>query len=116
MPSKGSRGSSDAGKNSKFEEIQKKHLEVLKRQVSSYDDSDEEDVETDKNKVDALFRNYTGDEADVARIRQFFESGENIDCLICKFFHVRVIKNSSSNLWTFSSYNLCRHSTSENQR
>lgn len=88
MPSsqgKGGRGKPEAGKNTKFEEIQKKHLEVLKRQVSTYDDSDEdEDVETDKNKVDALFRNYTGDEADVARIRQFFESGENIDCLICK--------------------------------
>lgn len=85
MPSskvKSSRLLSDS--NLKFEEIQKKNLEVLKSRVQSIDDSDEEDIETDKTKVDALFKNYQGNEADVARIRQFFDSGENIDCLICK--------------------------------
>lgn len=73
--------------DSKFEEIQRKNLEVLKKRVQSFEDSDEEDIETDKTKVDALFKNYQGNESDVARIRQFFESGENIDCLICKIIH-----------------------------
>lgn len=63
-------------------------MEVLKKRVQSFEDSDEEDIETDKTKVDALFKNYQGNESDVARIRQFFESGENIDCLICKIIHL----------------------------
>lgn len=89
MPSskaKPSRLNSDT--NLKFEEIQRKNLEVLKKRVQSFEDSDEEDIETDKTKVDALFKNYQGNESDVARIRQFFESGENIDCLICKIIHL----------------------------
>lgn len=97
----------DTNRNSKFDEIQKKNLEILKQRVNSYDDdSDEEEVEIDKSKVEALFRNYQGNEIDVARVAQFFESGENIDCLICKYvcviFHRQLISFIS------------RHSTSEN--
>lgn len=80
---------SNESRNSKFEEIQRKNLEVLRNRVPSYDDSDEEDTETDKSQVDALFRNYQGSESDVARVRQFFESGENFDCLICKILNLR---------------------------
>lgn len=72
--------------NSKLEEIQKKNLEIFKKsRIQSTDDSDEEETEIiDKSQVEALFRNYQGNETDVARITQFFESGENIDCLICE--------------------------------
>jgi hypothetical protein len=79
---------------SRFDEIHKKNLEVLKRRVEIYqpgDDSDdsEEFIEVDKTKIDALFVNYKGkrDEIDQAakKIHHFFENGENIDCLICKF-------------------------------
>lgn len=110
MPSskaKSSRLNSDSNL-SKFEEIQKKNLEVLKKRVQSFDESDEEDIETDKTKVDALFKNYQGNDSDVARIRQFFESGENIDCLICKRVH-----STTKLLFNYFGF---RHPASENQR
>jgi hypothetical protein len=70
-------------RNPKFEEIHKKNQEILKQRVENIDDSDS-DEEVDKIKVDALFQNYNGNESDISRIQKFFESGENIDCLICK--------------------------------
>lgn len=86
MPSSKSKTPTAAGQNAKFEEIQRKNLELLKQRVNSYESSDEDeaDAEVDKSKVESLFRNYQGSEADVARIVQFFDSGENTDCLICK--------------------------------
>jgi hypothetical protein len=74
---------SDTNRNNKFKEIQKKDLELLKKRVSVVDDSDEEEYEVDKAQVVALFKNYQGDEIDLARIARFFDSGENVDCLIC---------------------------------
>lgn len=68
-------------KSSKFDASQ----DVLKKQAQAFDDSDEDEVEeVDKQKVESLFRNYQGNETDVSRITQFFENGENVDCLICK--------------------------------
>lgn len=86
------RQNSNGAHNSKFEEIQRKNLEELRKRVELFDDdSDEEDFETDKNQVDALFRNYQGSESDIGRIRQFFESGENCDCLICKIIDLYLL-------------------------
>lgn len=77
---------------SRFDEIQKANIEILRKRVENYssaDDSDD-DVEIDKKNIDALFKNYEGkrDEIDQASIKifTFLENGENIDCLICKFF------------------------------
>lgn len=76
-----------SGQNAKFEEIQRKNLELLKQRAHTYESSDEDEEaenEVDKSKVESLFRNYQGSEADVARVVQFFDGGENCDCLICK--------------------------------
>ena len=88
---------SNKGLNSKFEEIQRKDLDALKLRVQSFEneDSEEEIIEINKGQADALFtelsRNYQGSELDVARIKQYLESSENIDCLICKIINFPVI-------------------------
>lgn len=87
MPANKSKGNisllTQPKRNAKFEEIQRKNQEILKQRVENMEDSDS-DEEIDKIKVDALFKNYTGNESDILRIQKFFESGENIDCLICE--------------------------------
>lgn len=71
-------------------EIQRKNVEVRKKEES--DDSESDDIEADKRQVDVLFKNYQGSEKDVERIMQFLESGENMDCLICNFIvHLKLI-------------------------
>lgn len=80
MSSKDKRQSS---RNTKFEEIQRKNLDSLNKNLK-FEDSDEEIDQIDKNVFNQLFRNYVGKEDDVANLRQFFENGESIDCLICK--------------------------------
>lgn len=81
MSSKDKRQSSS--RNTKFEEIQRKNLDSLNKNLK-FEDSDEEIDQIDKNVFNQLFRNYVGKEDDVANLRQFFENGESIDCLICK--------------------------------
>lgn len=102
MSSKKSRtnkSQTETNQNPKFEEIQRKNQEILRQRVANFDDSDSEE-EIDKRKVDALFKNYNGAESEVSRIQQFFENGENIDCLICKFllclciFLIRLVINN----------------------
>lgn len=67
--------------NAKFNEIQKQNLETVKNRPQ-VDDSDQEIVA--KSNINDIFKNYQGCDSDVARITQFFESGDNVDCLICK--------------------------------
>lgn len=74
---------------SKFDEIQKKDLEILKKRIEIYssdDDDSNSEIEVDKKRIDTLFGSYKPDENDqtTARIYDFFENGENDDCLICK--------------------------------
>lgn len=75
-----------SARNTKFEEeksrIQRKNLETLK----SFEDSsdDEIDNEVDRKTLSGIFSSYEGSDVDVANIKQFFENGESIDCLICK--------------------------------
>lgn len=73
--------------NSKFEKIRKNNLETFKKRYEGlqFDDSDDEDFEIDKGKINELFKNYQGNDIDIARISQFFDSGDNIDCLICEY-------------------------------
>lgn len=68
----------------KFDEIHRKHRENFEKRAQSYEDSDEENVEIDKNNISNLFKNYQGNDVDTVRITQFFESGDNVDCVICK--------------------------------
>lgn len=105
------RATSNSGHNAKFEEIQKKQLEILKQRAQkfSFEDSDDEEIEIDKSHIKNLFKNYQGNEGDVARIAQFFESGENVDCLICK----NKLYINSINVLTSVYF---RHSASEVQR
>lgn len=87
MPAPKAKSSQDTNgkRNERFEEIQKKHLDILKQRAQSIEDSESDEEEIDKNKISALFKNFQGDEIDVARIAsQFFERGEHIDCLICE--------------------------------
>lgn len=90
MPERGkekaSKISSNSG-NAKFTEIQRRNLEAVKSRVQDFvcnDDSDEEIVEISKSQITGIFKNYQGSDDDVSRITQFFESGDNVDCLICK--------------------------------
>lgn len=75
--------------NKKFAEIQKNNNEILKKRVEAYSSSDESDVEntsddTGKAKIEAIFKNYHGDESQTKKLYEYFEHGENKDCLICK--------------------------------
>lgn len=63
--------------------LQDFHRKNLKR-VQVSDDSDDDVDEIDSSKVAEIFKNYRGNKIDVVKITQFFESGENIDCLICE--------------------------------
>ena len=73
--------------NKKFAEIQKRNLEILKKRVEAFSNSDEsEDDEVDeggKSKIQALFVNYQGDEQQKKKLFEYLENGENSDCLIC---------------------------------
>lgn len=87
MPASGSeksRPNLNSRQSEKFDEIRKKNLAIIKERSQWVEDSDEGELEEiDKQKINELFKNYQGNEVDVARITQFFESGENVDCLIC---------------------------------
>lgn len=85
---------SNKKQNANFEEIQRKNMELLKDRMSQIDSSDEEDSsKVGKEKIATLFKDYQGNENDVARIQQFFD-GENLDCLIC----IRTVK-STDKIW-----------------
>lgn len=83
-PNAVSRKSSHSTQNAKFDEAHKKHRESFEKRAQSYEDSDEENVEIDKNNISNLFKNYQGNDVDTVRITQFFESGDTVDCVICK--------------------------------
>lgn len=70
-------------KKEKFEDIQKRDLEILKQRVHSLEESDDDDEIEDDTSNANLFRDYAGSEVDVARVTQFLQSG-GVDCLICK--------------------------------
>lgn len=84
MPARGKeKPQKKSGSSVNANEIQKQYVEVVKNRRPS-DDSDEEVVEIGENKIKDIFKNYQGNESDLTRITQFFESGDNVDCLICK--------------------------------
>lgn len=69
--------------NAKFNENQRS-LETVKTRVKDDDSgSDDQEIVAKRNIAD-IFKNYEASDSDIARIAQFFESGDNVDCLICK--------------------------------
>lgn len=93
--------------NARFEEIQKKHQQILKDRSCNKemsDSSDEEDCnKVDKTKIASLFKNYQGNDNDVARIQDYFD-GENLDCLIC----IRTVK-ANAKIWNCQTCYLSFH-------
>lgn len=81
--------------NANFDEIQRRNMELLKDRITQIDSSDEEESATKigKEKIASLFKDYHGNDNDVARIQQYFD-GENLDCLIC----IRTVK-ASDKIW-----------------
>lgn len=70
--------------NAKFNETQRRSLVAVKNQAQDDDiGSDDQEIVAKKNIAD-IFKNYEASDSDIARIAQFFESGDNVDCLICK--------------------------------
>lgn len=85
------------GQNVKFEEIQKKNLELLKERIEKIDssDDDEENKNVTENLKNNLLKNYQGDENDVAKVLQNLDGDSNDDCLIC----IRRIK-AKEKIWS----------------
>jgi hypothetical protein len=96
--------------NKKFAEIQKKNLEILKKRVEAFSNSDESEDELEesgKSKIQALFVNYQGDDSQTKKLCDFLENGENADCLICKI-HLQKFDHSLTE-------SLSRHQTGAKQ-
>lgn len=85
MPSTKDPKSNNKKSNTKFDEIHKKNLELLKERVEKLENSDDDECDenvADKLKID-LLKKYKGDENDVAKILENLDGDSNDDCLIC---------------------------------
>ncbi|KAG5674339.1 hypothetical protein PVAND_004314 [Polypedilum vanderplanki] len=103
---KTSKNTNKKNNNAKFEEIQKKNQEILKERFGkriSESSDDEDGNKVEKSKIESLFKNYQGNESDVARIQQYFD-GENLDCLIC----IRSVK-ANDKIWNCGTCYLSFH-------
>jgi hypothetical protein len=96
MPASKKSSGSEKGRNVKFEEIQRKNLELLKERIQpDFESSDEDENNLDDDLKNSLLKNYKGDESDVTKVLQILDGDSNDDCLIC----IRRIKNKEK-IWS----------------